>query len=300
MNNFADRLTEAIQKKKSCVIVGLDPRLDLIPKALAEKYIGDNADNKSISRLLLQFNKAVIKIISKYAVGVKPQSAFYEKYGWWGVKAFWETMEYSRKKGLLTIADIKRGDVPSTSEAYAEAYLGKNADAIDSVTVNPFLGGDSLLPFIKAAKENGKGLFVLVKTSNAGSKDFQDKLLDDGKPLYNFLARKVSDLSQELVGESGYSSVGAVVGATFPQEAKILRELMPRQFFLVPGYGAQGATADDIKICFNRDGLGAVINASRSIIHPSGRGKESSVSDWSDAVRSAVLEMKQSIRKIIK
>jgi orotidine-5'-phosphate decarboxylase len=301
MNNFADRLIEAIRKKKSCVIVGLDPRLDLIPKAFAEKYTGTDADdNKSISRILLQFNKAVIKIISKHAIGVKPQSAFYEKYGWWGVKAFWETLVYAKKKGLLTIADIKRGDVPSTAEAYAEAYLGKNAGAIDSITVNPFLGGDSLVPFIKAAKENGKGIFILVKTSNPGSKDFQDKILDDGKPLYNFLAGKVGELGRELIGEKGYSGVGAVVGATFPQEARTLRELMPKQFFLVPGYGAQGATADDIKICFNSDGLGALINASRSITYPSGHGKESSVKDWGDAVRSAVLEMKQSIRKIIK
>ena len=308
MNNFTDRLIESILKKKSCVIVGLDPRLDLIPKELGEKYIGPDADNKSISRLLLQFNKEIIKIISKHAVGVKPQSAFYEKYGWWGVKAFWDTLAYAKKKGLITIADIKRGDVPSTAEAYAEAYIGKSEirnqksemGMIDAITVNPFLGGDSLVPFIKAAKENGKGLFVLVKTSNAGSKDFQDKVLDDGKPLYNFLAGKVSELGKELIGEKGYSSVGAVVGATFPQEAKTLRELMPQQFFLVPGYGAQGATADDIKSCFNSDGLGAVINASRSIIYPAGRGKESSMSDWRDAVRSAVLEMKQSIRNIIK
>lgn len=284
MDNFADRLITAILKKQSYVIVGLDPRVDLIPKS----YIpSPKSDPKSIARILLRFNKSIIDIVADGAVGVKPQSAFYEKYGWWGVRAFWETLSYAQKKNLLTIADIKRGDVPSTAQAYAEAYLDR--PEIDAVTVNPFLGEDSLLPFIKAARQNGKGLFVLVKTSNPGSKDFQDKILVS-------LARKVADWGKELIGQKGYSSLGAVVGATFAEEARPLREIMSKQFFLVPGYGAQGATAQDIKVCFNNDGLGAVINASRSIIHAY---RKPETKHWKEAVRRALLDMKQKTWSVI-
>jgi orotidine-5'-phosphate decarboxylase len=288
MNNFADRLISEINRKKSCIIVGLDPRLDLIPKSI---YSGAKSDVQSISGALLDFNKAIIDIIKDDAVGVKPQSAFYEKYGWVGVKAFWETCAYAKKKGLITVADVKRGDVPSTAEAYAEAYF--KSDDIDSITVNPFLGGDSLQPFIKLAKEKGKGMFVLVKTSNPGSKDFQDKVLSDGRKLYTFLAEEMNKWGKELIGEKGYSSLGAVVGATFPEEASALRKIMPNQVFLVPGYGAQGGRAEDIKVNFNKDGLGALINAARSVIHSY---KDPAQKDWADSVKNALIKMKQEIQ----
>jgi len=292
MDNFADRLVEVIRKKQSCVIVGLDPRLDLIPESIRS---AKSLDASSIAQILLSFNKAIIDIVADYAVGVKPQSAFYEQYGWWGVKSFWETCAYAREKGLITIADVKRGDVPSTAEAYAKAYL--EPKDIDAITVNPFLGSDSIQPFVKVAKENGKGIFILVKTSNAGSKDFQDKILNDGKKFYTFLAGQVALWGKELVGKSSYSSLGAVVGATFPEESRALRSLMPEQFFLVPGYGAQGGKAEDIKASFNKDGLGAVINASRSVIHAY---QDPNRKDWKDAVRDAVMKMKQDIQNHIR
>lgn len=292
MSNFADRLAGAIHKKQSCVIVGLDPRLDLIPTSI-RKF--NSLDASAIAQVLLDFNKAIIDIVADDAVGVKPQSAFYEQYGWQGVKSFWETCAYASEKGLITIADVKRGDVPSTAEAYAKAYL--ESKDIDAITVNPFLGGDSIQPFIKVAKENGKGMFILVKTSNPGSKDFQDKVLSDGKKFYAFLAEQVALWGKELTGKNGYSSLGAVVGATFPEESYTLRSLMPQQFFLVPGYGAQGGKAEDIKVSFNKDGLGAIINASRSVIHAY---KDPNRKDWKDAVRDAVIKMKQEIQSTLK
>jgi len=292
MNNFADRLIHQIQRKKSCIIVGLDPRVELIPRSENRRQ---KTDAQSIAQTLLRFNKKIIDLVADEVVGVKPQSAFYEKYGYRGVKAWWETLAYAKEKGLITIADVKRGDVPSTAEAYAEAYLGKSErDVIDAITVNPFLGGDSLQPFIKLAQVNGKGLFVLVKTSNLGSKDFQDKTLAEGQRFYEYLAGCVRAWGRDLIGKRGYSSVGAVVGATFPEEAKRLRELMPEQFFLVPGYGAQGGKAADVSVCFKPDGLGALITAARSIIHAY---QDPTDKNWEEKVISATRQMNKDVTR---
>ncbi|MFH1231135.1 MAG: orotidine-5'-phosphate decarboxylase [Planctomycetota bacterium] len=305
MNNFADRLIESIRNKKSCVCVGLDPKTDLIPAEIL-------SNSKSPAQAIYNFNKAIIDIVKNDVVAVKPQSAFYEKYLSEGIQCFFDTIEYAHQKGLIVIADIKRSDIASTAEAYAEAYL-KNSSA-DSITVNPFLGTDSLEPFIKSCQENGKGLFILLKTSNPGSKDFQDAILKDNRKLYELIAEKIELLGKELIGANGYSSIGAVVGATFPQEAKNIRKLLPKTFFLVPGYGAQGAKAEDLKDYFNNDGTGAIINASRSIIYayrmqpfyrypvpsadPPLADKNPQEKYWQDAIKNAVQEMNTQINNI--
>ncbi|MEK7309414.1 MAG: orotidine-5'-phosphate decarboxylase [Planctomycetota bacterium] len=287
MMNFADRLIAAIREKKSCVCVGLDPRLDLIPKEIT---VGASSPAQAI----YEFNKAIIDIIKDDVVAVKPQSAFYEQYHAEGVKCFFDTMDYARQKGLIVIADVKRSDIASTAEAYARTFL-KDSPA-DAITVNPYLGIDSLEPFIKLCDEQGKGLFVLVKTSNPGSKDFQDALLKDNRKLYELVAEKVGDVGKKIRGKEGYSSVGAVVGATFPAEAKAIRQLMPKSIFLVPGYGAQGAKASDLKDYFNKGGLGAIINAARSIIYAY---KDAKASGWQDAIKQAVKEMNKDISRAI-
>jgi len=288
MHNFADRLIETIRRKKSCVCVGLDPRLDLIPAEITSKA-------SSPSQAILEFNKAIIDIIKDDVVAVKPQSAFYEQYHAEGVKCFFDTMDYARQQGLIVVADVKRSDIASTAEAYARTFL-KDSPA-DAITVNPYLGIDSLEPFIKLCDELGKGLFVLVKTSNPGSKDFQDALLKDNRKLYELVAEKVGDAGKKLRGKEGYSSVGAVVGATFPAEAKAIRQLMPKSIFLVPGYGAQGAKAADLKDYFNKGGLGAIINAARSIIYAY---KEPNAQQWQDAIKQAVKEMNKEINGVIR
>ncbi|MFA5794389.1 MAG: orotidine-5'-phosphate decarboxylase [Candidatus Brocadiia bacterium] len=291
MNNFADRLIDSIRAKGNAICVGLDPRLDLMPQEITGRHENlKSRPNEYAARVIIDFNKAVIDAVADTAVAVKPQVAFYEQYGVPGISAFYETMAYAAGKGLIVIADVKRGDIASTAEAYALAYF-KNS-AADAVTVNPYMGSDSVQPFAKVAKETGKGIFVLVKTSNPGSKDFQDRIINsDGKDrrLYELVGAEVVKWGKELVGQSGYSSVCAVVGATFPEEAAVLRKQMPNAIFLVPGYGAQGATAKDLKGYFNNDGLGAIVNASRSIIFAY---KEPGAADWQARIKEAVRLMK--------
>lgn len=299
MDNFADRLIDAVRKKDNCICVGLDPRLDLIPAEIFHQYDGlSYSPPTQAAATIKEFNKIIIDIVANEVVAVKPQSAFYEQYGYEGVQALEQTIYYAHKKGLIVILDVKRGDIASTAEAYANAYL-KNSPA-DAITVNPYMGEDSITPFVKVAQETGKGIFVLVKTSNAGSKDFQDRMLcgSDGKPaqtLYQSVADRVISWGKDLAGKNGYSSVGAVVGATFPEEAAGLRKQMPNTIFLVPGYGAQGATAKDLKGYFNKDGLGAIVNASRSIIYAY---KDPKVSGWQEKVKEAVQQMKQDLSGI--
>ena len=290
MKNFADRLVKVIRQKKTCIIVGLDPRLDLIPTAFKPKTA---RHPRQAAAVITRFNKAIIDIVHRQVVGVKPQVAFYEKYGPWGLKSFFDTISYAKKKKLMVIADVKRGDVPSTARAYAEAYLGNSS--IDAITVNPLLGTDSLQPFIQLASRNGQGLFVLVKTSNPGSRDFQDKTLANGQKFYETVARRVVSWGQPLTGRQQYSSLGAVVGATWPAELKKLRRVMRHNFFLVPGYGAQGGRAAHLKNAFNSDGLGALINAARSLIYAY---KNPRRKDWTNPIRQAVAKMNREINAI--
>lgn len=309
MQNFSDHLIALIRKKNSCVVVGLDPHFKLIPDDIKQKFL--NLHKPSLeyaARVILEFNIQVIDIITPYVGIVKPQIAFYELYGWWGIWAYAETIKYAKEKGLIVIGDVKRGDVPTTAEAYANAHIGEvyvndtieTPFAADAVTVNPFLGTDSILPFIQTAKKYNKGIFILVKTSNPLSGEFQN-LICGKKKLHEIIAEKTNEWGKDLIGKEGYSAIGAVVGATFPKEITTLRKVMPIAFFLVPGYGAQGATVQDIKYCFNMDGLGAIINASRSILYAydiSPWKEKYGITAWKEATREALIKMNEEINEI--
>jgi orotidine-5'-phosphate decarboxylase len=303
MINFADRLVTAVRSKSSPCIVGLDPRLESIPEFITGcRYT--LPVNDAITSCITQFHELVLDAISELVPAVKLQIAFYERYGLPGLAAFGHTIRAAKDRGLLVIVDAKRNDIASTAEAYADEFLGmtevfgamRPVYDVDCLTVSPFLGRDSLAPFIDACHLYGKGIFVLVKTSNPGSADIQDELLlETGRPCYEKLAKYVDELGAGDWGNSGYSSVGAVVGATFPEEATTLRKLMPRAIILVPGYGAQGGTAVSAANCFNDDGLGAVVNASRSITY-SYSDRRISKADLESEVRQNTLRMNHDIR----
>jgi orotidine-5'-phosphate decarboxylase len=265
---FPDRLIAEIRAKNSRCIVGLDPRVDQMPA-----FVRGHGTYAAITA----FHELVLEAVADLVPAVKPQLAFFEQYGVAGMQAFENTVLAAKQRGLLVIADGKRNDISSTAEAYANAYLGPTGvggDAAfdcDALTVTPYLGRDSLAPFVEACKKHGKGLFVVLKTSNPGSRDFQDQRLETtGRPLYESIASALHELGEELIGESGYSSIGAVIGATFPEEGRRLRELMPRAQILVPGYGAQGGSATAAAECFNDDGLGAIVSSSRGTTYAFG------------------------------
>ena len=292
MKHFSDRLIEAIQKKKSRVVVGLDPRLESLPDEF--KPSGPKDIEKTV-KSLLDFNGALIEIVKDHAVAVKPQIAFYEKLGPHGVLAYFATLKFARDNGLLVIGDVKRGDVPDTAKAYADAHF--IAFPADAITVNPFFGSDGIEPFTLAAQKAGGGLFILVKTSNPRSGEIQD-LPVNGQPLYLHLAKKVGEWGAAMKGSGGYSDVGAVVGATHPKQAAEIRAALPDAFFLVPGYGAQGATAQDLVPCFNKDGLGAIVNSSRGIITAWEKEAYKGL-PWRKAVEKAAIDMKADINQAL-
>ena len=275
MQNMADKLLEEINKKQNPSVVGLDPRINQIPEFITKRNLEAYGNSfKAAANAIIEFNKLIINAISETLPAVKPQIAFYEQYGPEGVRAFKETVDYAKEKGLIVIGDAKRNDIGSTAEAYADGHLGEvkmiegsmpslNADLI---TVNGYLGSDGLMPFIEACKKHGKGIFILNKTSNPSSGELQDKKTEEGKTVYEIMAELIDKLGKDLTGQKGYSPIGAVVGATYPEQAKILRNLMPKTIFLVPGYGAQGGGAEDVVPCFNEDGYGAIVNSSRGII----------------------------------
>ena len=262
-----------LSEQNAPVVVGLDPMLKYVPehiqKAAYEQY-GETL--KGAAEAIWQFNKAIIDNIYDIVPAVKPQVAMYEQFGLEGMEAFKKTVDYCHEKDMVVIGDVKRGDIGSTSEAYAVAHLGKvqvgskkiAAFDEDFATVNPYLGSDGIKPFINVCKEENKGIFILVKTSNPSSGEFQDRLID-GKPLYEHVGAKVAEWGEECMGDN-YSYVGAVVGATYPEMGRTLRKIMPKAYILVPGYGAQGGKAEDLKAFFNEDGLGAIVNSSRGII----------------------------------
>lgn len=280
IHHFGDRLVEAIKKKGNPICVGLDPRLEKIPKSIKKKAFADKdkTPTAQAADAIIEFNKGIIDAVADLVPVVKPQVAFYEIFGYEGMRAYEETLKYAKSKGVLTIADVKRNDIGSTAEAYAKAYLGEveiygdENDFVlpifdaDSLTINPYLGWDGVKPFVEECNRFGKGIFVLVKTSNPTSGDLQDLELSTGQTVYNVVGHLVDSWGANEIGESGYNSVGAVVGATYPAQARELRKIMPNTIFLVPGYGAQGGTAEDVKVCFNQDGLGAIVNNSRGII----------------------------------
>ena len=294
------KLIRQIQEKDAPIVVGLDPMLSYVPehltKAAFEQY-GETLEGAA--EAIWQFNKEIIDRIYDLVPAVKPQIAMYEQFGIEGLKTFRRTCEYAKRKGMVVIGDITRGDIGSTSEAYAVGHVGtvqvgknrfRGFDE-DFVTVNPYLGTDGVRPFIQVCKEEKKGIFVLVKTSNPSSGEFQDRLVD-GKPLYQIVAEKVDEWGREHMGDT-YSYVGAVVGATYPEMGKVLRRIMPKSYILVPGYGAQGGKAADLVHYFNEDGLGAIVNSSRGIIAAYRQEKYAAfgAEHFADASRQAVLDM---------
>jgi orotidine-5'-phosphate decarboxylase len=298
---FADRMVAAIERKGNPCVVGLDPRVESMPDFITGK-LQVSSDQSEIGDAIRSFHERVIGLVADTVPAVKLQIAFYEQYGLSGMRAFVDTIEIARSAGLLVIVDAKRNDIDSTAQAYANAFLGGTsifgrripAFAVDCITVSPFLGRDSIEPFVHACAEHGKGIFVLVKTSNPGSSDVQDQPMQAGGTTSTHLAGLVDDLGKTLVGQSGYSSIGAVVGATFPSEAETLRRLMPAAIILVPGYGAQGGTAEGAAVNFNTDGQGAVVNASRSITYAFG-GLDLSQTEFDERVRGNVSQMVTSV-----
>jgi len=261
--NFADRLLAAIAAKGSPVCVGVDPVYEKLPAELRQ---GDASESQRLGAIG-RYCHALLENVSEIVPAVKPQSAYFEMYGAEGVALYEQVVRRARELGLIVIGDVKRNDIGSTAGAYATGHLGRE-DSVDAVTVNGYLGGDGISPFAEQAAKTGRGLFVLVRTSNPSGAAIQDFADATGKKLYEHVAGQVAALGDrpEFIGASGYSCLGAVVGATYPQEARRLRELMPRQIFLVPGYGAQGAGAGDCAAAFKADGTGAIVNASRSVI----------------------------------
>lgn len=270
---MVSKLIEKIQKTKAPICVGLDPMLSYIPEHVTKKAFAEFGETlEGAAEAIWQFNKEIVDATCDLIPSVKPQIAMYEQFGLPGLAAYDKTVKYCQEKGLIVIGDVKRGDIGSTSAAYATGHLGTvqvgsqtlSGFNTEYITVNPYLGTDGVKPFVDVCNQCDRGIFVLVKTSNPSSGEFQDRLID-GRPLYELVAEKVVEWGDASM-DGAYSNVGAVVGATYPEMSKVLRKLMPRTYFLVPGYGAQGGTAEDLKYCFNEDGLGAVVNSSRGII----------------------------------
>ena len=306
--NIADKLNERIKLLQAPIVVGLDPVVTYIPNIF--KMEKENTI-KGISEAIFEFNTTIIDIVADIVPAVKPQIAFYEKYGYLGIQVFEMTVAYAKQKGLIVIEDGKRNDIGNTAYAYADAHLGESdlfdekkekIFDVDFLTVSPFLGLDTIEPFIKVAQKYNKGVFVLVKTSNSGSDLIQSVVTDGGITISELLADIVNTEAQESIGFSGYSPIGAVVGATYPEDARKLRKRMSNSLFLVPGYGAQGGGVADVLPCFNEDGLGAIVNASRSIIfaHSKKYGNDCSMEEFKMSIKDATIEMKNSIYEALK
>lgn len=294
------KLIANIKKTNAPVVVGLDPMLGFIPEHITKKAYAEYGETlEGAAEAVWQYNKAIVDAICDLIPAVKPQIAMYEQFGLPGLAVFKKTVDYCKEKGLVVIGDVKRGDIGSTSAAYATAHLGQvkvGSSLItpfgeDFATVNPYLGTDGIKPFIDVCKEAKTGLFILVKTSNPSSGEFQDQLVN-GKPLYELVGEKVAEWADSFMGEE-YSYIGAVVGATYPEMGKVLRRVMPKSFILVPGYGAQGGKAEDLVHYFNEDGLGAIVNSSRGIIAAYKQEKYASfgADAFAQASRQAVIDM---------
>ncbi len=301
--NAIDRLINKIKETNNPTVIGLDPRYELLPKCLLEKYPNTL---EGVSQAIVEYNKALIDETYDVIPAVKPQIAFYEMFGIPGMKAFEETCKYAKQKGMIVIADIKRGDIGSTAQGYSNAYLGKTKIGekeesifdVDFVTVNPYMGTDCVKPFIEDCKKYGKGIFILVKTSNPSSGELQDVKLENGEEVYVKVAKLVEEWGKDLRGENGYSSIAAVVGATYPKQLKEIREIAPHTYFLIPGYGAQGGKAEDIALGFDKNGLGGIVNASRSLMcaYKSELWKDKfAEKDYAKATRAEALRMKEEL-----
>lgn len=303
-----NKLIHKIEENKAPIVVGLDPMLGYIPEHIKERAYKEHGETlEGAAEAVWQYNKGIIDATYDLIPAVKPQIAMYEQFGIPGLVAFKKTVDYCKEKDLVVIGDVKRGDIGSTSAAYATAHIGKvqvgentyRGFDEDFMTVNPYFGIDGIKPFVDVCKEEKKGIFVLVKTSNPSSGEFQDRLID-GKPLYEHVAEKVAQWGSECMGDS-YSYVGCVIGATYPQMGEMLRKIMPKQYILVPGYGAQGGKAKDLAPYFNKDGLGAIVNSSRGIIaaYKQPAYEKFGAECYADASRQAVIDMREDINSAI-
>lgn len=301
-----DLLVQKIKEKGNPSVAGLDPKIEYVPEYIRKKAYAEYGQNlKGATEAIWEFNKGLIDALYDVVPAVKPQSAFYEMYGLYGEEVMHRTISYAKEKGLYIILDVKRNDIGSTAEAYSKAYLGKvDIDGVecepclvDCVTVNPYLGTDGIQPFVNDCKTFDKAIFALVKTSNPSSGELQDLLVGD-EHIYEKVAQCVNKWNEETIGKSGYGAVGAVVGATYPEQAKVLRKLMPKSYFLVPGYGAQGGGAEGVKPCFNEDGLGAIVNSSRGIMcaYKKGDWKEE---QFAEAARAEAIRMKNDLTSVL-
>lgn len=302
-----DRLIEKIVEYQNPTVAGLDPKLEYVPDYIKDECFNKYGKNfEGAAAALLEFNKALIDELYDIVPAVKPQAAYYEMYGWQGVKALYETIQYAKSKGMYVITDAKRNDIGTTMQAYAAAHIGETdiegdtmeAFGADALTVNGYLGSDGINPLLKICEEKDKSVFVLVKTSNPSSGELQDKKISD-KTVYETMGEMCESWGESLRGGSGYSSVGAVVGATYPEMLKELREKLPHTFFLVPGYGAQGGGAEDVKYAFDKNGIGAVINSSRGIMCAWKKVESASEKDFAKEARNEALRMRGDIRNVV-
>ncbi len=307
MKNAIDLLIEKIKETNNPTVMGLDPRYDMLPNCIREKH---SADLDGACDAILEFNKKLIDAVYDIIPAVKPQIAFYEMFGIKGLEAFQKTCNYAKSKGMMVIADIKRGDIGTTAAGYSNAFIGKTPIGdeaysiydVDFVTLNPYLGIDSVKPFIEDCKKYNKGIFVLVKTSNKSSGELQDLKTEDGTAIYEKVAELVNSWGEELIGEYDFSSASAVVGATYPVQIEILRKIMPKAYFLIPGYGAQGGKAEDIALGFDKNGLGGIVNASRSLMcaYKSENWKDSfEETDFAKATRAEAIRMRDELNAAI-
>ena len=308
MKNAIDILIEKIKQTNNPTVMGLDPRYEMIPEYIRKKY---DETLEGVSKAIIEFNKKLIDATYDIIPAVKPQIAFYEMYGLEGMRAFEETCKYAKEKGMIVIADIKRGDIGTTAQAYSNAFLGKTKIGdkeqsiydVDFVTLNPYMGIDSIKPFIEDCKKYNKGVFVLVKTSNPSSGDLQDVKLENGEEVYIKVAKLLEEWGKDLIGEYRYSSVSAVVGATYPKQLEEIRKVANHTYFLIPGYGAQGGKAEDIAYGFDKNKLGGIVNASRSLMcaYKSDLWKEKyTEEEFEKATREEAIRMKDELNSAIK
>lgn len=306
-SNMMDNLIDKIKEKNSPIVMGIDPRYEMIPDCVKSKYAKDMA---GFAESTVEFAKNLIDATYDIIPAIKPQLAYFEMMGPSGLNAFQEIVDYAKSKGLIVIADAKRGDIGTTSQGYSNTFLGKTLledyeetiyDA-DFVTVNPYMGTDCVKPFIDDSKKYDKGVFVLVKTSNKSSGELQDLRLENGKKVYEQVATLVEEWGKDLIGKYGYSSISAVVGATYPEQLKEIRKIAPHTFFLIPGYGAQGGKAEDIALGFDENGLGGIINASRSLMcaYKSDKWKECYTQEqYTKATRAEAIRMREELNQAI-
>lgn len=307
MKNAIDILIDKIKQTNNPTVMGLDPRYEMLPDCVKSKY---EKNIEGACKAILEYNKALIDATCDIIPAVKPQIAFYEMFGIEGMKVFNETCKYAKEKGMVVIADNKRGDIGTTAQGYSNAFLGKTPIGeesfdifnVDFITVNPYMGTDCVKPFVDDCKKYNKGIFVLVKTSNKSSGEVQDLVLQNGKTIYETVAELVNKWGKDLIGEYGYSSVSSVVGATYPQQLEELRKIMPSSYFLIPGYGAQGGKAEDIALGFDNNGLGGIVNASRSLMcaYKSDLWKDKFVEeDYAQATRSEAIRMRDELNSAL-